>query len=52
MGFDAETRDGHRIYWPERRTVTVVKFNFEPEEVVDLWWVDYRLRGNLLLMSA
>jgi hypothetical protein len=37
MGFDAETRDGHRIYWPERRTVTVersVKFNFEAEEVV------------------
>jgi hypothetical protein len=37
MGFDAETRDGHRVYWPERRTVTVersVKFNFEPEEVV------------------
>jgi hypothetical protein len=37
MGFDAETKDGHRIYWPERRTVTVersVKFNFEPEEVV------------------
>jgi transposase InsO family protein len=37
MGFDNDTRDGHRIYWPERRTVTVersVKFNFEPEEVV------------------
>jgi transposase InsO family protein len=37
MGFDAETRDGHRIYWPERRMVSVersVKFNFEPEEVV------------------
>jgi hypothetical protein len=37
MGFDAETRDGHRIYWPERRTVSVersVKFNFEPDDVV------------------
>jgi hypothetical protein len=37
MSFDAKTRDGHRIYWPERRTVTVersVKFNFEAEEVV------------------
>ena len=37
MGFDAETKDGHRIYWPERRTVTVersVKFNFEQDEVV------------------
>ena len=37
MGFDAETRDGHRIYWQERWTVTVersVRFNFEPEEVV------------------
>ena len=37
MGFDAKTKDGHRVYWPERRMVTVersVKFNFEPEEVV------------------
>jgi len=37
MGFDAETRDGHRVYWPERRVVSVersVKFNFEPKEVV------------------
>ena len=37
MGFDAETKEGHRIYWPEKRMVTVernVKFNFEPEEVV------------------
>ena len=37
MGFDAETRGGHRIYWPERCTVTVeqsVKFNFEADEVV------------------
>jgi len=36
MGFDGETRDGHRIYWPERRTVTVgrsVKFNFDDNEV-------------------
>ena len=34
MGFDAETKDGHRIYWPEKRSVTVersVKFNFEDE---------------------
>ena len=23
MGFDADTRDGHRIYWPEKRKVTV-----------------------------
>ena len=23
MGFDDETRDGHHIYWPERRMVTV-----------------------------
>ena len=37
MGFDAETKDGHRIYWPERRTVSVersVKFNVEQESVV------------------
>ncbi|KAF8805142.1 hypothetical protein BYT27DRAFT_7105019, partial [Phlegmacium glaucopus] len=37
MGFDEETRDGHRVYWPERRIVTVersVKFNFDDESVV------------------
>jgi hypothetical protein len=37
MGFDEESRDGHRVYWPEKRRVSVernVKFNFEPEEVV------------------
>jgi len=37
MGFDGDTRDGHRVYWPERRAVTVersVKFNFEDENVV------------------
>ena len=37
LGFDGDTRDGHRIYWPERRTVSVernVKFNFEDDEVV------------------
>ena len=37
MGSDTETKDGHRIYWPEKRAVSVersVKFNFEAEEVV------------------
>src|SRR5271154_2571016 len=37
MGLDEETGDGHRIYWPERRVITVemsVKFNFEDEVVV------------------
>jgi hypothetical protein len=37
MGLDEETSDGHRIYWPERRTITVersVKFNFDNEVVV------------------
>ncbi|KAF8814732.1 hypothetical protein BYT27DRAFT_7062695, partial [Phlegmacium glaucopus] len=32
MGFDVKTKDGHRIYWPERRTVTVersVRFNVD-----------------------
>jgi hypothetical protein len=36
MGFDEETSDGHRIYWPEKRTITIersVKFNFEAEEI-------------------
>jgi transposase InsO family protein len=37
MGLDEETGDGHRIYWPEKRTITVersVKFNFDAVEVV------------------
>ena len=37
MGFDEETKDGHRVYWPGKRRVSVernVKFNFEPEEVI------------------
>ena len=34
MGFDAKTKDGHHIYWLEKRSVTMersVKFNFEDE---------------------
>lgn len=37
VGFDPDTRDGHRIYWPEKRSVSVersVKFNFDDDEVV------------------
>ena len=37
MGFDEETGDGHRIYWAEKRSITIersVKFNFEEEIVV------------------
>ena len=37
MGLDADTKDGHRVYWPERQMVTVersVKFNFESEDVI------------------
>src|ERR1700679_873998 len=37
MRFDAETKDGHRIYWPEKKAVSIersVKFNFEPDDVV------------------
>src|SRR6202522_895751 len=37
MGLDKETSDGHHIYWPERRSITVersVKFNFQEEVVV------------------
>src|SRR5271168_4080811 len=37
MGLDDETGDGHRIYWPEKRLVTVersVKFNFADEVIV------------------
>ena len=37
MGYDVETKDGHRVYWPERRVVSVersVKFNIDEEVVV------------------
>ena len=37
MGFDEESRDGHRVYWPEKRKVSVernIKFNFDSEEVI------------------
>ena len=37
MGFDADTKDRHRIYWAEKRKVSVersVKFNVDTEEVV------------------
>ena len=37
MGFDEETGDGHRVYWAEKRSITVgrsVRFNFEEEVVV------------------
>jgi hypothetical protein len=37
MVFDEETRDGHRIYWAEKQSITVdrsVKLNFEEEIVV------------------
>ena len=37
MGFDLETKDGHRVYWQEKRRISVersVKFNVEADEVV------------------
>ena len=37
MGFDEESRDRHRVYWPEKRKVSIersVKFNFKPNEVI------------------
>ena len=37
MGFDTESKDGHRVYWPERRMVTVersVSFKFPPDDIV------------------
>jgi len=37
MGFDEETGNGHRVYWAEKRSITVersVKFNFEDEVIV------------------
>ena len=37
MGFDEETKDGHRVYWAEKHRISIerkVKFNFEPDEVI------------------
>ena len=37
MGFDPDTKDGHRIYWPEKRSVSIersVKFNFNDSIIV------------------
>jgi hypothetical protein len=37
MGVEEETGDGHRVYWLERRTVTVersIRFNFNDEVIV------------------
>ena len=37
MGFDEELRDSHRVYWLEKRKVSIkrsVKFNFKPDEVI------------------
>ena len=39
MGFDPDTKDGHRVFWPEKRSVSVersIKFNFSDEAVVRL----------------
>jgi Reverse transcriptase (RNA-dependent DNA polymerase)/gag-polypeptide of LTR copia-type/GAG-pre-integrase domain len=39
MGFDPDTKDGHRVYWPEKRSVSVersVKFNVTDEAIVRL----------------
>ena len=49
MGFDTDTRDGHRVYWPERRMVTVkrsVKFNFDDEVVVEVLPLEGEHKGN------
>ncbi|KAF8814408.1 hypothetical protein BYT27DRAFT_7053013, partial [Phlegmacium glaucopus] len=37
MGLDVETQEGHRVYWPERRIITVersVKFNFDEDDIM------------------
>ena len=37
MGFDPETKDGHRVFWAEKRSVSVersVRFNFDEEMVI------------------
>ena len=52
MGLDVETKDGHRIYWPERRTVTVersVKFNFEDKVNVGVLLLEGEARHDVEL---
>ena len=37
MGFDPDTKDGHRIYWPEKGSISIersVRFNFDDEAIV------------------
>ena len=49
MGYDEETKDGHRVYWPERRTISVersVKFNFDDEVVVGTLPLEGENAGN------
>ena len=39
VGYDPETKDGHRIYWPDKRSISIersVKFNFNEEVIVRL----------------
>ena len=39
MGFDLETKDGHLVFWAEKRSVSVersVSFNFDEEMVISV----------------
>ena len=51
LGFDPDTKDGHRIYWPDKRSVSVersVRFNFEEETVVRVLPLEGEMENNEL----
>ena len=49
LGFDPDTKDGHRIYWPERRSVSIersVRFNFDDETIVQVLPLEGEVGNN------
>ena len=49
LGFDPETKDGHRIYWPEKQSVSVersVRFNFNDEMVIRVLLLEGEAKSN------
>ena len=49
LGFDPDTKDGHRIYWPDRQSVSAersVRFNFNDETVVRVLPLEGEIDAN------
>ena len=49
LGFDPNTKDGHRIYWPEKQSVSVersVRFNFSDEMVIRVLPLEGEAKSN------